>query len=68
MSAVRYALRNGVAVLHVTSPPVNALGAAVRAGLVSSMERALADPEFEHFTRLVLEQAGVVEGEEAAKA
>ncbi|KAH8075263.1 enoyl-CoA hydratase [Aureococcus anophagefferens] len=43
MSAVRYALRNGVAVLHVTSPPVNALGAAVRAGLVSSMERALAD-------------------------
>ncbi|KAH8064825.1 enoyl-CoA hydratase [Aureococcus anophagefferens] len=43
MSAVRYALRNGVAVLHVTSPPVNALGAAVRAGLVASMERALAD-------------------------
>ena len=29
-SAVKCALKNGVAVLHITSPPVNALGAAVR--------------------------------------
>ena len=26
-SAVKYALKNGVAVLQITSPPVNALGA-----------------------------------------
>ena len=43
MSAVRYALRNGVAVLHVQSPPVNALSAAVRGGLVAGVERAVKD-------------------------
>jgi 3-hydroxyacyl-CoA dehydrogenase len=40
-SAVKYALKNGVAVLHITSPPVNALGAAVRAGLVAGVEHAI---------------------------
>ena len=43
MSAVKYALRNGVAVLHVAHPPVNALSQAVRAGLLAGMERAGAD-------------------------
>ena len=40
-SAVKYALKNGVAVLQITSPPVNALGAAVRAGLVAGVEHAI---------------------------
>ena len=40
-SAVKYALKNGVAVLHIASPPVNALGAAVRAGLVAGVEHAI---------------------------
>ena len=40
-SAVKCALKNGVAVLHITSPPVNALGAAVRAGLVAGVEHAI---------------------------
>ena len=40
-SAVKYALKNGVAVLQISSPPVNALGAAVRAGLVAGVEHAI---------------------------
>ena len=40
-SAVKCALKNGVAVLQITSPPVNALGAAVRAGLVAGVEHAI---------------------------
>ena len=45
-SAVKCALKNGVAVLHITSPPVNALGA-VRRGVpgffvVSSLDSSIA--------------------------
>ena len=40
-SAVKCALKNGVAVLQISSPPVNALGAAVRAGLVAGVEHAI---------------------------
>ena len=41
-SAVKYALKNGVAVLQISSPPVNALGAAVRAILGARPAGALA--------------------------
>ncbi len=41
---VRYAIEGRVAVLTVDSPPVNALGSAVRAGLKEGIERAIADP------------------------
>jgi 3-hydroxyacyl-CoA dehydrogenase len=40
---VRYAVENGVAVLRIVNPPVNALGAAVRSGLVDALRRAEAD-------------------------
>ena len=40
-SAVGFAVRNGVAVLRITSPPVNALGAAVRAGLCAGLDCAV---------------------------
>lgn len=42
---LRYELREGVALLTVTSPPVNALGQPVRAALLDAVERAEADPE-----------------------
>jgi len=43
MSAVEYELRNNIAVLTVSYPPVNALSAAVRAGLGEGLARARAD-------------------------
>ncbi|GLU35637.1 3-hydroxyacyl-CoA dehydrogenase NAD-binding domain-containing protein [Trinickia caryophylli] len=41
---VEYTLRNGVAFIALDHPPVNALGAALRAGIAAALERALADP------------------------
>ncbi len=41
---VRYALKGRVAVITVDNPPVNALGHAVRQGLVAALDRAQADP------------------------
>ena len=41
---VRYALKGRVGVITVDNPPVNALGHAVRVGLVQALDRALADP------------------------
>lgn len=41
---VVYAVRDGIAVLTVENPPVNALGQAVRAGLIAGLDRADADP------------------------
>jgi 3-hydroxyacyl-CoA dehydrogenase len=40
MSAVEYAVENGVAVLTVANPPVNALSHATRAGLAECLDRA----------------------------
>src|SRR5690625_4647172 len=40
---VRYELRDGIGVITVDNPPVNALGHAVRAGLAESLRRGLAD-------------------------
>ncbi|MBV8536338.1 MAG: enoyl-CoA hydratase/isomerase family protein [Alphaproteobacteria bacterium] len=41
---VRYALKGRVGIITVDNPPVNALGHAVRLGLVQALDRALADP------------------------
>ena len=40
---VHYQLEDGIAVLTVINPPVNALGVAVRTGLKAGIERAIAD-------------------------
>ncbi|MBM3558663.1 MAG: 3-hydroxyacyl-CoA dehydrogenase [Alphaproteobacteria bacterium] len=42
--AVGYAVADGIAVLTIDNPPVNALGHAVREGLLAEVERAAADP------------------------
>jgi 3-hydroxyacyl-CoA dehydrogenase len=42
--AVNYTVTDGVAVLEIANPPVNALSHAVRAGLMQGLERAYADP------------------------
>ena len=42
--AVRYEVRDDVALLTIDFPPVNALGAPMREGLVKRMEQAQADP------------------------
>ena len=44
MSAVNYSVDDGVAVLEIANPPVNALSLAVREGLMAGLERAYADP------------------------
>ncbi|HVY02439.1 MAG TPA: enoyl-CoA hydratase-related protein, partial [Caulobacterales bacterium] len=40
---VRYELRDGVALLLIDRPPVNAIDVAVRAGLIAGVARAEAD-------------------------
>lgn len=45
MSPVRSEVTSGVAVLTIANPPVNALGAAVRGGLLDALTAALADPD-----------------------
>ena len=42
--AVAYATRDGVALLALANPPVNALSQAVCRGIMDGLERALADP------------------------
>jgi 3-hydroxyacyl-CoA dehydrogenase len=41
---VVYAIQDGVAILTVENPPVNALSQAVRAGLIAALDKADADP------------------------
>ena len=41
--SVQYDVEDGIAILSVNNPPVNALGAAVRAGLADGLEQALSD-------------------------
>ena len=43
-TATAYALQGDVAVITFTYPPVNGLGAALRTGILASLDRALADP------------------------
>ncbi|CAN0054246.1 unnamed protein product [Discosporangium mesarthrocarpum] len=53
--SVSYAVEDGVAVLTIDSPPVNALGIDVRRGIVAGAERAAADADA---TAIVLIGAG----------
>ncbi len=41
---VRYSVEDGIALVRIVNPPVNALSAAVRAGLVEAARRATDDP------------------------
>lgn len=52
---VEYAVRDGVAVIEVVNPPVNALSRAVRAGLIAALTRAAGDEAAE---AIVLTGAG----------
>jgi 3-hydroxyacyl-CoA dehydrogenase len=45
VSAVNYSVTDGVAILEIVNPPVNALSHAVREGLLRGLERADADPQ-----------------------
>ncbi|MFC7555413.1 enoyl-CoA hydratase-related protein [Pseudoroseomonas wenyumeiae] len=42
---ISLSVEEGVAVIRIANPPVNALGAAVRAGLADALAQATADPE-----------------------
>lgn len=44
---VKLERHDGIAVVTVNNPPVNALSAAVRGGILQSMSRAIADPQVE---------------------
>ncbi|MBK7261805.1 MAG: enoyl-CoA hydratase/isomerase family protein [Rubrivivax sp.] len=43
-AATRYETRGATAVITLTYPPVNGLGAALRKGILNSLDQALADP------------------------
>jgi 3-hydroxyacyl-CoA dehydrogenase len=45
MPAVSFAKQGNVGIITIDNPPVNALGKAVREGLLSAIQRAAADPE-----------------------
>ena len=45
--AVRYEVRDGVALLTIDFPPVNALGAPMRDGMILRLDQAFADPAAE---------------------
>ena len=53
--AVTYAVRDGIAVLTIENPPVNALSQAVRAGIIASLDKADAD-----FSQVVVRDRVVV--------
>jgi len=44
MSSTRYEVRGAHAVITLDNPPVNGLGADLRAGIMASLDQALADP------------------------
>ena len=52
---VRYAVEDGIGVITVDNPPVNALGPGVREGIIEAVERGNADPQV---TAMVLIGAG----------
>ena len=52
---IQYQVTEGVAVLSINNPPVNALSAAVRAGIVAAVDRANADDDVD---AIVLTAAG----------
>jgi 3-hydroxyacyl-CoA dehydrogenase len=52
---VRYEVEDGIGVITIDNPPVNALGPGVREGIIESVEKANADP---HVAAMVLIGAG----------
>jgi 3-hydroxyacyl-CoA dehydrogenase len=44
MSAGSYEIRDGIALVTIDAPPVNALGLAVRTAIIAGVERGIADP------------------------
>ena len=46
MSLVGYAIKDGVAVVTIDNPPVNALSPAVWEGIDKAVQRGVADPAF----------------------
>ena len=52
---VQYAVEDGIAVITIDNPPVNALGAGVREGIIDGIAKGNADPEV---TALVIIGAG----------
>ncbi|MGE3925472.1 MAG: enoyl-CoA hydratase-related protein, partial [Lautropia sp.] len=44
MSQANYAVRDGIAIVTLSNPPVNGLGHALRSGIVMAVRRAEADP------------------------
>jgi 3-hydroxyacyl-CoA dehydrogenase len=43
MGSTRYEVRGACALIHLDNPPINGLGAALREGIMQSLDRALAD-------------------------
>ena len=54
-AVVRFEVEDGVGIITVDNPPVNALGPGVREGIIDAVERGVADP---HVTAMVLIGAG----------
>ena len=52
---VRFEVEDGIGVITVDNPPVNALGPGVREGIIAGVERGMADPQV---TAMVLIGAG----------
>jgi 3-hydroxyacyl-CoA dehydrogenase len=46
---VRYDVENGIGVITIDNPPVNALGSGVAEGIVESLEKGEADPNVKAF-------------------
>ena len=49
---VRYDVENGIAVITIDNPPVNALGPGVTEGIVESLEKGEADPNVKAFVMI----------------
>src|SRR6476659_8338969 len=43
-NVVRFEIEDGIGVITVDNPPVNALGPGVREGIIEAVERGIADP------------------------
>ncbi|BFM18053.1 3-hydroxyacyl-CoA dehydrogenase NAD-binding domain-containing protein [Maricurvus nonylphenolicus] len=57
MTQVTYELRNNIAVLQLSSPPVNSLGLSMRQAIMSNFQKALAD---ENVDAIVLASSGSI--------
>ena len=50
---VRYEVEDGVAVITIDNPPVNALGPGVRDGIIAALKQGEADPNVKARARLL---------------